>query len=93
MCCESWGGAPEVKTAYINWGPSSQASKPTGVRSFANHSAKTTPPHKNLPLTQTLPPPKPSTKQGLNGPSAFQGLATANVTLDALLQSFLFIPL
>jgi len=60
MCCESWGGAADVRAAYVNWGPSSQASRPTG---------------------------------GLNGPTAFQGLAIANVTLDVLLQSFPFIPL
>ena len=57
MCCDSDTGVP---TAYINWGPSSQASKPTG---------------------------------GLNGPTAFQGLATAGVPLEVLLPSYSFSPL
>ena len=30
VCCESWGGAREVKRSYVVWGISSQGQPPTG---------------------------------------------------------------
>jgi hypothetical protein len=56
VCCESWGGAAEVTSAFVNWGISSQGQGAKG----------------NL----------------RGGPTVFQGIATANITLDKLLQSY-----
>ena len=56
ICCESWGGAAEVTSAYINWGISSQGQGAKGDLR--------------------------------GGPTVFQGIGTANVTLDKLLQSY-----